>query len=259
MTEQLTELATEAYVVGFPLVFDLEQVARFTQEGIGDIPAAPFNMFGHARKLAGPDDRFVSVNNDTLYSIAQVDLSVGPVRLTVPEAGDRYHVLQFVDAWTNNFAYIGTRATNYIVSYGLGDWYDLGPNKPGVSQLTPIALTATAFYFQNAKIMAEAAALLGKTDDTKRYSELAKNIATAFNEKFYNPTNHFYATDSQCANAIPLVMGICEPANRAAVVDAIVQDVRSHGNALAIGRFLSPAERLDFANALKAALVSARR
>ncbi len=35
--------------------------------------------------------------------------------------------------------------------------------------------------------------------------------------------------------------------------------LRSHGNALAIGRFLSPAERLDFANALKAALVSARR
>jgi uncharacterized membrane protein len=35
--------------------------------------------------------------------------------------------------------------------------------------------------------------------------------------------------------------------------------LRSHGNALAIGRFLSPAERLDFANALKAALHSARR
>jgi hypothetical protein len=29
----------------------------------------------------------------------------------VPEAGDRYYVLQFIDAWTNNFAYLGTRAT----------------------------------------------------------------------------------------------------------------------------------------------------
>lgn len=111
MTEQLTELATEAYVVGFPLVFGLEQVERFTQEGIGGVPATPFNAFGHARRLAGPDDEFVSINNDTLYSIAQVDLGVGPVRLTVPAAGDRYHVLQFVDAWTDNFAYVGTRAT----------------------------------------------------------------------------------------------------------------------------------------------------
>jgi uncharacterized membrane protein len=35
--------------------------------------------------------------------------------------------------------------------------------------------------------------------------------------------------------------------------------LRSHGTALSIGRFLSPAERLDFANALKAALVAVRR
>jgi hypothetical protein len=33
------------------------------------------------------------------------------VRLEVPDTGDRYYVLQFVDAWTNNFAYIGHRAT----------------------------------------------------------------------------------------------------------------------------------------------------
>src|SRR6185437_7591492 len=139
------------------------------------------------------------------------------------------------DAMKEYVAYIGTRADHCIVNYGLGDWYDLGPKKPGVSQLTPINLTATAFYYQNAKIMAQAAALLGKTEDAARYSELAKNIANAFNEKFYNPTNHSYATGSQCANAIPLVMGICEPQNRAAVVDAIVQDVRSHGNALTAG------------------------
>ena len=73
------------------------------------------------------------------------------------------------DAMKNYLAYIGTRADNDIVDYGLGDWYDLGPKKPGVSQLTPVALTATAFYYQNAKIMARAAALLGKTDDAENY------------------------------------------------------------------------------------------
>jgi len=54
---------------------------------------------------------FVSINNDTLYSIAQIDLSVGPVRLDVPNSLGPYHVLQFVDAWTNNFAYVGHRST----------------------------------------------------------------------------------------------------------------------------------------------------
>ena len=139
------------------------------------------------------------------------------------------------EAMKNYITYLGSRAENDIVNYGLGDWYDLGPKKPGVSQLTPIALTATAFYYQDVEIMAQAAALLGKEDDAKNYSELAQKIRGAFNEKFYDATNHFYARDSQCANAIPLVMGICKPANRAAVVDAIVRDVRSRGNALTAG------------------------
>jgi len=139
------------------------------------------------------------------------------------------------EAMTNYLAYFGSRATNYIVNYGLGDWYDLGPKHPGVAQLTPIALTATAFYFQSAQIMSSAAALLGKTDDAKQFSDLAENIRAAFNEKFYNETNHFYATDSQTANSIPLVMGICEPANRAAVLDAIVADIRKRDNAFTAG------------------------
>jgi hypothetical protein len=139
------------------------------------------------------------------------------------------------DAMKHYVDYLGSRAENYIVNYGLGDWYDIGPKKPGVSQLTPIPLTGTAFYYQDVEIMAQVAALLGKDDDAKRFSELAEKIRAAFNEKFYDPTNHFYATDSQCANAIPLVMGICSPANRAAVVDSIVRDVRARGNGLTAG------------------------
>ena len=53
----------------------------------------------------------MTINNDTVYSMAQLDLSVGPVALHVPDTAGRYYVLQFVDAWTNNFAYVGHRAT----------------------------------------------------------------------------------------------------------------------------------------------------
>jgi hypothetical protein len=105
------QLAQQAYVYGFPLVFNLDQVARYVDTGIGANPAAPFNAFSHARALATPADEFVTINNDTVYSMAQLDLSVGPVLLTVPDVGDRYYVLQFVSAWTENFAYVGKRAT----------------------------------------------------------------------------------------------------------------------------------------------------
>ena len=107
----LIELAAGAYVYGFPLVFDLEQVDRFTRFGMGSTPATPYNSFGHAATLAGPKDTFVSINNDTIYSIAQLDLGVGPLLLEVPDTAGAYYVLQFVDAWTNNFAYVGKRGT----------------------------------------------------------------------------------------------------------------------------------------------------
>lgn len=127
MSGRLSELASEAYVFGFPLVFAGEQLQRLTTSGIGSIPPASFNSFSHARDLATPRDTFVSVNNDTIYSVAPVDLGVGPVLLSVPDAGDRYYVLQFVDAWTNNFAYVGTRATGG----GRGDFLLVPPDWEG--------------------------------------------------------------------------------------------------------------------------------
>lgn len=104
-------MAHSAFIHGFPLTFNLDQVQRYVDSGVGANPAAPFNAFSHARTLAGPADTFVSINNDTLYSMAQIDLGVGPVLLETPDTQGRYYVLQFVDAWTNNFAYVGHRAT----------------------------------------------------------------------------------------------------------------------------------------------------
>lgn len=105
------EAATQMYVYGYPLVYYLREMAGFT-EGHSSLPlSAPWNEFGHARELLGPETTFVSPNNDTLYTLAALDLRAGPQVLHVPDTAERYYVLQFVDAWTNNFAYIGRRAT----------------------------------------------------------------------------------------------------------------------------------------------------
>ncbi len=111
MGDDLAELAAEAYIYGFPLIFDLLEVRGFLRDGMASVPAVPFNTFAQAPKLAGPQDRFVSINNDTIYSVAMIDTTGGPLVLSVPDTGGRYYVLQFIDAWTNNFAYVGRRAT----------------------------------------------------------------------------------------------------------------------------------------------------
>jgi hypothetical protein len=105
------KLAAEAYVYGYPLVYSLEEIGAFVAGSDRFPMTAPFNEFGHARALADSEFKFVSPNNDTLYSIAMCDVREAPLVLRVPDTADRYYVLQFVDAWSNNFAYVGRRAT----------------------------------------------------------------------------------------------------------------------------------------------------
>lgn len=134
-SEDRAALAAQAFIYGFPLVFDLQQVDRFIRSGMSTVPPTPFNRFGHASELAGPEATFVSINNDTVYSIAQIDLSAGPVLLTVPDTSGRYYVLQFVDAWTNNFAYVGHRSTGTEAASFLLVPPGFGENAPGDARL----------------------------------------------------------------------------------------------------------------------------
>ncbi|MET9671861.1 DUF1254 domain-containing protein [Streptomyces sp. NPDC006482] len=126
-SNDLSALAADAYVYGYPLVFDLSMVGAFMTKGFGGLPPAPFNEFAHGDQLADPSTHFVSVNNDTVYTVAQVDLSGGPVRLRTPDTAGAYYVLQFVDAWSNNFAYVGKRATGTEA----GEWLIVPPGWTG--------------------------------------------------------------------------------------------------------------------------------
>ncbi|MGW7271494.1 DUF1254 domain-containing protein [Streptomyces sp. NPDC054864] len=145
-TTDLQALAAEAYIYGYPMVLNLDEVDRVSRTGMGTLSPAPFNEFSHASRLAGPDDTFVSVNNDTIYSLAQLDLSGGAQLLTVPDTDGRYYVLQFVDAWTNNFAYVGRRATGTGAASFL-----LTP--PGWDEEVPVGATRIAVPTEVATIV----------------------------------------------------------------------------------------------------------
>ena len=134
----------EAYVYGYPLVYDLREVAE-SVEGGGSLPIqAPYNSFAHARRLLGPETRFVSPNNDTLYVVGPCDMRQGPLVLHVPDTADRYYVLQFVDAWTNNIAYLGRRATGTAEAEYLPVRQQSGPPRPGAPSMCPSGRSPTA-------------------------------------------------------------------------------------------------------------------
>jgi hypothetical protein len=117
----------DAYVFGYPLVYNIGSIESIGAKGLGSLPPSDSNEFAFATKLAGPDDPFVSVNNDTLYAVGRLDLSGGPVLLHVPDTAGAYYVLQFVDASTNNFASVGKRATGT----GEGSFLVVGPGFAG--------------------------------------------------------------------------------------------------------------------------------
>ena len=149
--------------------------------------------------------------------------------------GDRSAMKQAYPMMERYIAYLQTRAEGHILSYGLGDWFDLGPNPPGPSQLTPIALTATAMYYHDLVRMADVARLLNRVRDAERYGRLAVEVKDAFNRKFFDRWTRVYATGSQTAFAMPLCFGLVEAPFRQEVFANLVHSIRRGGNSLTAG------------------------
>lgn len=132
-------------------------------------------------------------------------------------------------------AYLQGRSKGHIVSHGLGDWFDIGPQRSGFSQMTKMGITATATYYYDLSIMARVAALLHKSADAARYRQLAAQVKAAFNKSFFDPQRMQYDTASQTANAMALYMDLAPADKRAAVLNALVTDIRTRNNALTAG------------------------
>lgn len=132
-------------------------------------------------------------------------------------------------------AYLGTRADHNIIAYGLGDWFDIGPGEPGVSKLTTPGVTATAIYYQDLRVLEKVTALLGQSTESADYARQADSVRTSFNARFFDAALHRYDKGSQTAQAMPLVVGLVPNDERAAVLNALVSDIRAHNNHVTAG------------------------
>jgi hypothetical protein len=127
---QITQAAQDAYIYGIPL---MEFVRTARQQTSVTVPTAtsdaPLNQLGSNRQLANAHNQvIVQPNNDTPYTMAHVDLSGGPLILHVPAVpGHRYYSFEFLDPYTNVFAYVGTRTTGD----GAGNFVLTGPGFQG--------------------------------------------------------------------------------------------------------------------------------
>lgn len=109
-TEAAHQAAMEGYLYFYPLVtMDLTR-RQFVHPSRG-AEGAPANTFLHGRALPRPGAATPWANPDMLRSTAWLDLTAGPVLLSVPDTQGRLYTLTLLDMWTDAFATLGKRST----------------------------------------------------------------------------------------------------------------------------------------------------
>ncbi|TBR56876.1 hypothetical protein B4U84_25825 [Westiellopsis prolifica IICB1] len=121
-------LGIQAYIWGYALVETEKLIQRATSVEKPFEEYAPLNQWGFATKLGDPTQRDIaSINVDTLYSSAWLDLTEEPMVLEFPDHGDRYFFFQIADIRTEVIDNIGTRTRGS----GAGVYALVAPNWEG--------------------------------------------------------------------------------------------------------------------------------
>lgn len=109
--EQISAIAKEAFIYGYPIVDNHNVINNYVLDKQSKEYKAPFNQVGHNRRVATPEDTaIVSMNVDTPYSFAWLDLRSEPVVLTIPQfEKDRYVSVELIDLYTYIVGYISPR------------------------------------------------------------------------------------------------------------------------------------------------------
>lgn len=128
--EEARSIAVDAYLYGYPLV--LMDVTRRVMTNVAAPDdariRAPMFEFANAQQYPTAAYRDAAFPNaDTLYSSAWLNLAREPWVLHVPDTGDRFYLMQMMDAWNNVFADPGTRTTGNRA----GDFVLTGPGWSG--------------------------------------------------------------------------------------------------------------------------------
>lgn len=114
--------ARDLWLYGLPLIEMAATRAMHVKGG------AAINRLRHSRTLADHQARTVTTpNNDTLYSMAWLDLTAGPVSLTVPPIPGRYWSVAIMNMYTDNDVVLGSRT----VGEGGGRFTIVGPGQTG--------------------------------------------------------------------------------------------------------------------------------
>jgi alpha-L-rhamnosidase len=116
-----------------------------------------------------------------------------------------------------------------------GDWLDptAPPDDPGAAKADK-GVVATACLYRSARLVAEAASLLGRTADAEHFGALAERTRTAFDRHYVSDDGAIHS-DAQTVYALAIVFGLLDEPVRQRAGDRLAGLVVGAGHRIATG------------------------
>jgi alpha-L-rhamnosidase len=150
------------------------------------------------------------------------------------------------DQFESMKAWIGfmeRNSTNMLWNKGFhfGDWLFYRPfdDNDGRSAVTDKYLIAQCFFAHSSDLVAKAAKVLGKADDEKKYTDLAKKVREAFVKEYVTPGGRL-VSGTQTAYVLALNFDMLPEEMRAGAAQKLADNVRSYNNHLTTGFLGTP-------------------
>ncbi|MDE1192087.1 MAG: family 78 glycoside hydrolase catalytic domain [Arachidicoccus sp.] len=157
--------------------------------------------------------------------------------------GDRNILAKQYASMKSLVSYMTASSKNYLWNNGrnFGDWLFFSPfdDKDGQSAVTDKYLIAQCFFAHSTQLLVNTAAVLGKKEDVKFYSDLLLKIKTAFLNEYMTPTGRL-VSGTQTAYVLALEFDMLPDSLRLQAANRLVENIKKYRNHITTGFLGTP-------------------
>ncbi|XCF05436.1 family 78 glycoside hydrolase catalytic domain [Tamlana crocina] len=141
--------------------------------------------------------------------------------------------------------YYQSKSKDFIPNiYSYTDWLQPYPSKSGKEGNkgdTPRLFVNTAYFAHSAHLVSKMAGVLGKTKDEKKYKDLYKEIALAFENKFFDTNGKFInEKQTQTSYLLAIYFDLLQPATKVKAQQHLLEEIKKADNHLGTGFLGTP-------------------
>ena len=162
------------------------------------------------------------------WKLYPADPAWGEAYVLIPQLlyeyyGDKWAIERHYEQIKKWVEFLLSKAEGYVLRFSkYGDWC---PPRHIKAPEIPGELVSTWILYNDLLALSRMAELLGKTDEAKRYAELADKVREAFNREFLRENKYYVSPGCQTCNALPLASRVVSKEVEQVVFETLVRDV----------------------------------